>query len=94
MLARRDGIDGKLIGRSPQIQRLYLQCNPNDETGHWPDGRVWEELHARLPLTDSAFGTVMQGRAALNATTGQPLRLDGPGIQAVRAVLESEAGFR
>ncbi|MSQ63947.1 MAG: 4-hydroxybenzoate 3-monooxygenase [Betaproteobacteria bacterium] len=34
--------------RSPQIQRLYLQCNPDDETGHWPDTRIWEELHTRL----------------------------------------------
>jgi p-hydroxybenzoate 3-monooxygenase len=38
--------------RSPQIQRLYLQCNPEDEAGHWPDARVWEELHARLAGSD------------------------------------------
>jgi p-hydroxybenzoate 3-monooxygenase len=38
--------------RSPQIQRLYLQCNPNDETGAWPDARIWEELHARLAAQD------------------------------------------
>src|SRR5207249_4669144 len=34
--------------RSPQIQRLYLQCDPNDEAANWPDHRIWEELHARL----------------------------------------------
>ncbi len=34
--------------RSPQIQRLYLQCNPDDETHHWPDSRIWDELHTRL----------------------------------------------
>jgi p-hydroxybenzoate 3-monooxygenase len=34
--------------RSPQIQRLYLQCDPEDEVQQWPDARVWEELHARL----------------------------------------------
>ncbi|HLX79451.1 MAG TPA: 4-hydroxybenzoate 3-monooxygenase [Burkholderiales bacterium] len=38
--------------RSPQIQRLYLQCNPNDEAGNWPDARIWEELHARLASGD------------------------------------------
>jgi p-hydroxybenzoate 3-monooxygenase len=38
--------------RSPQIQRLYLQCNPNDVPGNWPDGRIWEELHARLAGAD------------------------------------------
>jgi p-hydroxybenzoate 3-monooxygenase len=34
--------------RSPQIQRLYLQCDPNDTAKNWPDSRIWEELHARL----------------------------------------------
>jgi len=34
--------------RSPQIQRLYLQCNPDDAAADWPDSRIWEELHARL----------------------------------------------
>ena len=34
--------------RSPQIQRLYLQCDPDDEPANWPDTRIWEELHARL----------------------------------------------
>jgi p-hydroxybenzoate 3-monooxygenase len=38
--------------RSPQIQRLYLQCNPHDETDVWPDNRIWEELHARLAGAD------------------------------------------
>ena len=38
--------------RSPQIQRLYLQCNPSNEPGDWPDARVWEELHARLAGDD------------------------------------------
>ncbi|MGH8706503.1 MAG: 4-hydroxybenzoate 3-monooxygenase [Burkholderiales bacterium] len=34
--------------RSPKIQRLYLQCDPEDEVRQWPDARIWEELHARL----------------------------------------------
>jgi p-hydroxybenzoate 3-monooxygenase len=34
--------------RSPQIQRLYLQCDPEDDVKQWPDARIWEELHARL----------------------------------------------
>ena len=38
--------------RSPQIQRLYLQCNPDDEAGNWPDARIWEELHTRLAGSD------------------------------------------
>jgi len=34
--------------RSPTLQRLYLQCDPNDQVETWPDDRIWTELHARL----------------------------------------------
>jgi p-hydroxybenzoate 3-monooxygenase len=38
--------------RSPQIQRLYLQCDPEDRVGNWPDERIWRELHQRLAGED------------------------------------------
>jgi p-hydroxybenzoate 3-monooxygenase len=38
--------------RSPEIQRLYFQCDPNDDVANWPDDRIWEELHARLANED------------------------------------------
>ena len=38
--------------RSPEIQRLYFQCDPNDEAGNWSDDRIWAELHARLDTED------------------------------------------
>jgi p-hydroxybenzoate 3-monooxygenase len=38
--------------RSPQIQRLYFQCDPNDDVANWPDERIWEEMHARLDTDD------------------------------------------
>jgi p-hydroxybenzoate 3-monooxygenase len=34
--------------RSPTVQRLYVQCDPHDDIGNWPDERIWGELHARL----------------------------------------------
>jgi p-hydroxybenzoate 3-monooxygenase len=34
--------------RSPELARLYIQCAPDDDIAHWPDGRIWEELHLRL----------------------------------------------
>jgi p-hydroxybenzoate 3-monooxygenase len=37
-----------LTMRTPQISRLYLQCEPDDDVGNWPDARIWEELHTRL----------------------------------------------
>ncbi|MGH6770816.1 MAG: 4-hydroxybenzoate 3-monooxygenase [Xanthobacteraceae bacterium] len=34
--------------RSPTLARLYVQCAPDEDIGSWPDGRIWQELHARL----------------------------------------------
>jgi p-hydroxybenzoate 3-monooxygenase len=34
--------------RSPDVSRLYVQVDPDDDVANWPDERVWEELHARL----------------------------------------------
>src|SRR5262249_4937275 len=39
-----------LSTRSPTLQRLYVQCDPNDRIEDWPDERVWEELHARTAV--------------------------------------------
>ena len=34
--------------RSPSVQRLYFQCDPNDRVDNWSDDRIWAELHARV----------------------------------------------
>jgi p-hydroxybenzoate 3-monooxygenase len=34
--------------RSPEITRLYLQCEPDEDIQRWPDERIWEELHTRF----------------------------------------------
>jgi p-hydroxybenzoate 3-monooxygenase len=34
--------------RSPQLTRLYLQCEPDEDIEEWPDERIWEELHTRF----------------------------------------------
>ena len=49
--------------RSPEIQRLYFQCDPNDDVDNWPDERIWDELHARLATDDGwtlAEGKIFQ----------------------------------
>ncbi|MFN3400929.1 MAG: 4-hydroxybenzoate 3-monooxygenase, partial [Ferrovibrio sp.] len=38
--------------RSPEITRLYLQCDPDEDIANWPDARIWEELHRRLEGED------------------------------------------
>lgn len=39
-----------LSTRTPEVQRLYIQCDPHDDIAAWPDARIWEELHARLDI--------------------------------------------
>jgi p-hydroxybenzoate 3-monooxygenase len=34
--------------RSPELTRLYLQVDADDEIAAWPDERIWEELALRL----------------------------------------------
>jgi p-hydroxybenzoate 3-monooxygenase len=64
--------------RSPQIQRLYLQCDPNDETSAWPDARIWEELDMRLAGTDGfrlTEGRIFQkGVIAMRSFVVEPMR--------------------
>ncbi len=34
--------------RTPQIGRLYLQCDPEEDIDAWSDERIWQELQIRL----------------------------------------------
>jgi p-hydroxybenzoate 3-monooxygenase len=45
--------------RSMEISRLYLQVAPNENPEDWPDGRFWEELHARM--YDAARTEIVEG---------------------------------
>ena len=38
--------------RTPEILRLYLQCEPDEDLDEWPDERVWSELQTRFELED------------------------------------------
>ena len=64
--------------RSPQIQRLYFQCDPEDQVKNWPDARIWEELHTRLEGSDGwklAEGRIFQkGIIAMRSLVVEPLR--------------------
>jgi p-hydroxybenzoate 3-monooxygenase len=40
--------------RSPEVTRLYLQCEPDEDPGEWPDERIWDELDTRFEL-DGGF---------------------------------------
>jgi len=34
--------------RTPQIGRLYVQCDPLEDIAEWSDERIWQELQIRL----------------------------------------------
>jgi p-hydroxybenzoate 3-monooxygenase len=59
--------------RSPELTRLYLQCDPDDNIEDWSDERIWEELHTRL-ATEEGW-----------ALKEGPIREEGRGITPMRS---------
>lgn len=64
--------------RSPQITRLYIQCEPDEDIANWPDDRIWKELQIRLAggldwkLTE---GTVLQkGITGMRSFVTEPMQ--------------------
>jgi p-hydroxybenzoate 3-monooxygenase len=56
--------------RSPSVQRLYFQCDPETNVDDWSDGQIWEEIQARVAgagatiKTGTIFGkSVLQFRS-------------------------------
>jgi p-hydroxybenzoate 3-monooxygenase len=64
--------------RSPELSRLYVQCDPEDSLDQWPDERIWEELHLRLARDDGwtlKEGPVIEkGIAPLRSFVAQPMQ--------------------
>ncbi len=54
--------------RSPEISRLYLQVDTDDDVANWPDDRVWEELRTRLAADDG--WTLADGPVVEKVITG------------------------
>ena len=59
--------------RSPELTRLYIQCDPDDDIEDWSDERIWEELHTRL-ATEEGW-----------ALKEGPIRDEGRGITPMRS---------
>ena len=38
--------------RTPDVQRMYFQCDPNNSVDNWSDDRIWAEFRARLANDD------------------------------------------
>ena len=64
--------------RSPQIQRMYLQCDPDDSVDNWSDDRIWSEFHARLANRDDwkvIEGPIFQkGIVAMRSFVAEPMQ--------------------
>lgn len=45
--ARHDRGFALISTRSPEVQRMYFQCDPDDDVDNWSDDRIWAELQAR-----------------------------------------------
>jgi p-hydroxybenzoate 3-monooxygenase len=37
--------------RTPEVSRLYLQVDADDDVANWPDDRIWEHLSRRFALS-------------------------------------------
>jgi len=64
--------------RSPEIQRLYVQCEPEDRLENWPDARIWDELRQRLATEDGwslQEGPIFQkGIVAMRSFVVEPMQ--------------------
>jgi p-hydroxybenzoate 3-monooxygenase len=64
--------------RTPQISRLYIQCDPEEDVANWPDEKVWRELHVRLASDEGwklTEGPVTQkGITGMRSFVVEPMR--------------------
>jgi p-hydroxybenzoate 3-monooxygenase len=63
--------------RSPKLSRMYVQCEIDEDLAHWPDRRLWDELHARLydrgaEVTEGRI--VQRGVTPVRAFVAAPMR--------------------
>ena len=67
-----------LSTRSADVQRMYIQCDPNDDIANWSDARIWEQFHARLGADDDwslTEGPILQkGIIGLRSFVCEPMQ--------------------
>lgn len=64
--------------RSPELQRMYLQCDPQDDIANWSDAMILEELQVRLATRDNwelLVGPIVQkGIVAMRSFVIEPMQ--------------------
>jgi p-hydroxybenzoate 3-monooxygenase len=64
--------------RTPQLSRLYFQCQPDEDMNEWSDERIWRELHTRLAagngwaLTEG--GVLQKGVTGMRSFVVEPMQ--------------------
>ncbi len=63
--------------RTPEISRLYIQVDPDDDIANWPDDRIWEQLRRRLAFDGFKLneGPVLQkGITPMRSFMAEPMQ--------------------
>jgi p-hydroxybenzoate 3-monooxygenase len=63
--------------RTPQIGRLYLQCDPDEAIENWSDEKIWRELQVRLcsegwKLTEGPV--IQKGITGMRSFVAEPMQ--------------------
>jgi p-hydroxybenzoate 3-monooxygenase len=65
--------------RGPQLSRLYVQCDHDEDINNWPDERIWRELQIRLASNSKDWrlteGPILQkGVAGMRSFVVEPMQ--------------------
>jgi p-hydroxybenzoate 3-monooxygenase len=62
--------------RGPELSRLYLQCDPDEDAEEWSDEDIWEELETRLQgVRPLKRGRILQkGVTQMRSFVCEPMR--------------------
>jgi len=59
--------------RSPEVSRLYIQVEPDEDLANWPEDRIWQELETRLGKVTR--GPIFQKSiAAMRSFVAEPMQ--------------------
>lgn len=63
--------------RTPQISRLYLQCDPDEDINRWSDEKIWHELQTRMAAEGWTLteGPILQkGITGMRSSVVEPMQ--------------------
>src|SRR3954454_6565922 len=58
--------------RSPEVSRLYLQCEPDEEP--WPDEAIWQELDTRFGMSVNRGEIFDKGVTPMRSFVAEPMQ--------------------